>query len=124
MRASTNRCNGLKTKNAIKILKEDILRILCERSKKTLESIEDEIKVTRFLISEAIKELERDNLIIIQEDSISLTELGQENAKSILDKHFALEDYLEKTGSKIGKIIGQFIGESMFLTKFQVNHFF
>jgi len=64
--------------------------------------MEDEIKVAHPLISKALEELERDDLIAIQENFISLTELGQENAKNILDKHFVLEDYLEKTGSKIG----------------------
>ena len=95
--------NMPKEPDVLKIVKEDVLRILCERSKKTsLEIIEDEIKVAHPIISEALEELERDDLIAIQENFISLTELGQENAKNILDKHFVLENYLEKTGSKIG----------------------
>lgn len=95
--------NTPKEPDVLKIVKDDVLRILCERSKKTsLEIMEDEIKVAHRLISEALEELERDDLIAIQENFISLTELGQENAKNILDKHFVLEDYLEKTGNKIG----------------------
>jgi Mn-dependent DtxR family transcriptional regulator len=94
--------NTPKEPDVLKVVKEDVLRILCERSKRTsLEIIKDEIKVAHALISEALEELERDDLIAIQENLISLTELGQENAKNILDRHFVLEDYFEKTGSKI-----------------------
>ena len=85
-----------------KIVKEDILRILCEKNRKTsIEILEGEIKVTHSIISEALETLERNGLIAIQENLISLTELGQENAKDISDKHFMLEDYLEKIGNGI-----------------------
>jgi len=94
--------NAAKKADILKIVKEDVLRILCERSKKTsLEIIEDEIKVAHPFISEALEELERDDLIVIQENFISLTELGQESAKNILKKHFVLVNYFEKTRSKI-----------------------
>jgi len=83
-------------------VKEDVLRILSERSERTsLEIIKDGIKVAHPLISEALEELGRDDLITIQENFISLTELGQEKAKTILEKHLVLEDYFEKTRSKI-----------------------
>jgi len=91
-----------KEPDVIEIVKEDILRILCERSKKTsLEVIKDEIKVAHLILSKAIEELEGDDLIAIQEGFILLTEAGRENAKIILKKHFVLEDYFEKTRSKI-----------------------
>jgi len=94
--------NAAKEPDILKIVKEDVLRILCERRKKTpLEIIKDEIKVANALISEALEELERDGLIAIQENSILLTGLGQESAKNILKKHFVLENYFEKIGSKI-----------------------
>ena len=94
--------NTPKEPDVLKIVKEDVLRILCERRNKTsLEIIKDEIKVAHALISEALEELERDGLIAIQENSILLTGLGQESAKNILEKHFVLEDYFRKTGSKI-----------------------
>jgi len=93
--------NAAKKPDILKIVKEDVLRILCERKKKTaLDIIKDEIKVAHALISEAFEELERDGLIAIQENFILLTGLGQESAKNILKKHFVLEDYFEKTGSK------------------------
>jgi hypothetical protein len=55
-------------------VKEDILRILSERSESTsIEIIKDGIEVAHPLISKAVEELGRDNLITIQENSISLT---------------------------------------------------
>jgi Mn-dependent DtxR family transcriptional regulator len=94
--------NAAKEPDILKIVKEDVLRTLCERKKKTsMEIIKDEIKVAHALISEALEELERDGLIAIQENSILLTGLGQESAKNILEKHFVLENYFKKTGSKI-----------------------
>jgi len=94
--------NAAKEPDILKIVKEDVLRILCERRKKTsLEIIKDEIKVAHALMSEALEELERDGLIAIQETFVLLTGLGQESAKNILEKHFVLENYFKKTGSKI-----------------------
>jgi Mn-dependent DtxR family transcriptional regulator len=94
--------NAAKEPDILKIVKEDVLRILCQRRKKTpLEIMKDEIKVAHALISEALEELERDGLIAIQKNFISLTGMGQESAKNILEKHFVLENYFKKTGSKI-----------------------
>jgi Mn-dependent DtxR family transcriptional regulator len=94
--------NATKEPDILKIVKEDVLRILCERRKKTsLEIIKNEIKVAHVLISEALEELERDGLIAIQENFILLTGLGKKSAKKILEKHFVLENYFEKIGSKI-----------------------
>jgi Mn-dependent DtxR family transcriptional regulator len=85
-----------------KIVKEDILRILCETNKSTSsETIKSEIKAAPTLISEALKELQKEELITLKENSISLTPLGQETAKTILEKHLILEDYFGKTKSKI-----------------------
>jgi Mn-dependent DtxR family transcriptional regulator len=83
-------------------VKEDVLRILCETNERSsLEFLKDEINVAYTILSEALKELQREDLITIHENSISLTELGQEKAKSILEKHLVLEDYFEKIESKI-----------------------
>lgn len=83
-------------------MKENILRILGERSVRTsLETIKDEIKVARPIILKALEELGKDDLIIIQENHISLTKLGQKKAKTVLEAHFILEDYFRKTSSKI-----------------------
>ena len=94
--------NAAKESDILKIVKEDVLRMLRERKKKTsIGIIKDEIKVAHALIYEALEELERNGLIAIQENSISLTDLGQESAKNILEKHLVLEDYFEKTRRKI-----------------------
>ncbi len=91
-----------KNPDILRMVKEDVLGILHERSKKTsLKNMEDEIKVAHPIIAEALEELERDDLITIQEHIISLTELGQKSARNILKKHFALENYFRKTRSKI-----------------------
>lgn len=53
-----NLSNAPQELDVIKIVKEYVLRILCERSKKTLlEVIKDEIKVAHLIISKAIEEL-------------------------------------------------------------------
>jgi len=84
------------------MVKEDILRLLSEISERIkVETIKDEIKVAHPFISKALEELERDGLINIQEKFISLTELGQEKAKTILEKHLILEDYFKKNRRKI-----------------------
>ena len=85
-----------------KIVKEDILRILCEANKSTSpETIKAEIKAAPTLISKTLEELEKEELITLKENSISLTPIGQETAKTILENHLVLEDYFGKTESKI-----------------------
>jgi Mn-dependent DtxR family transcriptional regulator len=85
-----------------KIVKEDILRILCETNKSTSsEIIKSKIKAAPTLISKALQELQKQELITLKEQSISLTPLGQETAKTILEKHLILEEYFRKTKSKI-----------------------
>jgi Mn-dependent DtxR family transcriptional regulator len=85
-----------------KILKEDILRILCETNKSTSsEIIQAEIKAAPNLIAKTLKELQKEELITIKENTISLTSLGQETANLLLEKHLILEDYFGKTESKI-----------------------
>jgi len=94
------------------MVKEDILRLLSEISERIkVETIKDEIKVAHPFISKALEELERDGLINIQEKFISLTELGQEKAKTILEKHLVLEDYFKKTKSTIDAHIAAHILE-------------
>ena len=83
-------------------MKEDILRILCETNKSTSsEIIKAEIKAASTLISKTLEELEKEELITLKENSISLTPIGQETAKTILENHLVLEDYFGKTESEI-----------------------
>jgi len=85
----------------LKIVREDILRILSERRKRvSLDSIKVEIKVSSFFISTALKELEKEKLICIERNFITLTRIGQEKSKDILEKHLVLENYFKKTSNE------------------------
>jgi len=86
----------------LKIVKEDILRLLAEEAgnKSPLKFVKSEINASSSLMSEAIKELDEENLIQVGQDSVALTKQGQNRASSILEKHLTIERYLEKTRSK------------------------
>ena len=82
----------------LRIVREDILRMLAEERKKvSLDSIKSEVKVSSFFISKALKELEREGLIRVEENFIRLTEMGEEKSKDILRKHLTLENYFKRT---------------------------
>ena len=103
----------------LKIVKEDILRILFERKNRTsLNTIRTEIKVSHPFISQTIKELEKNELIRIKKNHIILTDNGVTEAKVILRKHLAVENYFKKTISKIeahkkAHIIEHYISEEV-----------
>lgn len=92
----------MEERDTLRIVKEDILRILAEKAgqKSLLESVKSEVEIPDSFIFEAIKGLEEEGLIRVRGDSIGLTERGQANAKSILEKHLAFERYLGKTRSE------------------------
>jgi len=88
----------IKESDILKIVKEDILRILGEeKTRISLESIRSEINVSDIFISEAVKELEKKNLIRFNNNFISLTKEGEENAKDIVKKHLVIENYFKET---------------------------
>ena len=88
----------IKESDILKIVKEDILRILGEeKARISLESIRSEINVSDIFISEAVKELEKENLIRFNNNFISLTKKGEENAKDIVKKHLVIENYFKET---------------------------
>jgi len=85
------------TTDTLKIVKEDILRILGEEKEKiTAESIKSEVNASDLYISKAFEELERGGLIN-HNKFISLTEKGEENAKDIVKKHLIIENYFRET---------------------------
>mgnify|MGYP001104653290 CR=1 FL=1 len=85
----------------LKIVKEDVLRILGERNgKESSELIEDSVRASHNFVSEAIKSLEKENLIYDKKNFIRLTKSGQEKAKDIVKKHLVLEDYFKRTKSE------------------------
>ena len=90
-----------KESDILKIVKEDILRILGEREGKlSLESIKTEVKVSPSFASKAIKALEEKNLIQRGEKIVRLKKNGQNEAKDIVRKHLLLENYFKKTRSE------------------------
>ncbi len=104
----------------LRIVKEDILRILGEeRSRVSLEIFKEEIKVSLSFIYEAIEELEREGLIQSQQSFFILTDKGEENAKEILKKHLVFEDYFKKTRTereahKIAHVLEHYVSEEVF----------
>jgi Mn-dependent DtxR family transcriptional regulator len=103
----------------IKIVKEDILRILSERKRNiSLEILKEGIKVSLSFIYEAIEELEREGLIQSQQSFFTLTKKGEENAKEILKKHLIFENYFKKTRTKneahkIAHILEHYVSEEV-----------
>ncbi len=90
-----------KESDILKIVKEDILRILEERKGElSLESIKAEVKVSPSFASKAIKVLEEKNLMQVVEKIVRLTKNGQDEAKDIVKKHLFLENYFKKTRSE------------------------
>ncbi|MEX2703976.1 MAG: metal-dependent transcriptional regulator [Candidatus Freyrarchaeum guaymaensis] len=93
--------NMFRESDILKIVKEDILRILSERNKEvSLESIKGEVRVSHSLLSKAIKDLEEENLIRVENKFFMLKKNGREEAKDILRKHLVLENYFKKTTSE------------------------
>ncbi len=89
--------------DVLKIVREDILRILGEQKaeKIFLESIKSKINAADQFIFRAAKELERRNLIKHNDNFISLTKKGKENAKDIVKRHLVLKDYFKRTKNEI-----------------------
>ena len=91
----------LKEPDILKIVKEDILRTLIEREERvSFKSLKAEIKVFHSFVSKAIKDLEEENLIRVEESFVRLTETGRDEAKNILRKHLVLENYFKETSSE------------------------
>lgn len=87
--------------DTLRIVKEDILRILAEQTEgeRSLEFVKSEAKASSPFVAEALKKLEEENLIQVAGSSIRLTKQGRDSASSILEKHLTVERYLEKMRS-------------------------
>ena len=106
--------------NILRIVKEDILRILAEGRRKniSLDVIREEVKVSYPFIYEAIEELEKEKLVQYQQSFLKLTREGEKNAKDILRKHLILESYFKKTRNeeeahKAAHILEHYISEGV-----------
>jgi Mn-dependent DtxR family transcriptional regulator/Fe2+ transport system protein FeoA len=83
-----------KEPDILKIVKEDILEALRKKNGQALLShIKPEIKVSPLFISKAVKKLEKEELVRIEEDSIYLSAKGAKKAEAIAKKHLILENY-------------------------------
>lgn len=109
----------MKEINILKIVKEDLLRILIENKGKTsFEKIKEEIKVSNFFLKEGIKHLKEEKLIVIRENFIKLTRDGEKRAKDILKKHLVIEKYFKETRSKekaheLAEILEHYVSEEV-----------
>lgn len=92
----------LKDPNILKIVKEDILRIVGEEKSKEvpLKAVKSEIKASDLFVFEAIRELEKEGLIRSRKNFLLLTRTGEDRAKDIIKKHLVLENYFKKARSK------------------------
>jgi Mn-dependent DtxR family transcriptional regulator len=91
----------IKESDILKIVKEDILRILGEgKEKVSLKSMKAKIKVSPPFMSKAIKILEEEGLISVEKEFIRLTKNGLAEAKDIVKKHLVLENYFKETRSE------------------------
>ncbi len=89
--------------DVIKIVKEDILRIIdeAENKKISLKSIKVKVGVSEVFIFKAVSELKKENLIKFRGNFIELTENGQSRASSITKRHLIIENYFKRTKNKI-----------------------
>jgi len=106
-------------KNVLNIVEEDILEALARKNEKILISlVEPEIKVSRFFISKAIEELEKDGLIKTEKGLVFLSEKGVKRAKDIIKKHSVIENYFKKLKSredawKAASILEHYVSEEV-----------
>jgi len=83
-----------KESDILKIVTEDILRLLAETGNRVaMESIKDEVKASDSIISKAINKLKEKNLILDNRNYYWLTSRGKTESEDILEKHLLLEKY-------------------------------
>ncbi len=104
----------------LRIIKEDILRIIGEREKIRIpsSSIKEEINASDFLVSKAISELQDKNLIKLKKDFIELTKEGKNRAKNIAKRYLTIENYFKRIKSeteahKAADILEHYISEEV-----------
>ena len=91
----------MKESDILRVIEEDILRIVGERKKRVLlRFIRTKIKVSYPFLSKAIGSLEEAGLICIEKESIRLTEKGRNEAEDIVQKHLVLEKYFRENRSQ------------------------
>ncbi|MEA2065307.1 MAG: iron dependent repressor, metal binding and dimerization domain protein [Patescibacteria group bacterium] len=106
--------------NIIRIVKEDILRILQEQKEKkaSIQFIDLEIDVSNLFFQRAISELKKENLIKCFKSYIFLTEDGKNDAQKITKKHLILKKYFKSTRDseeayKMAHILEHYVSEQV-----------
>lgn len=85
----------------IRIVREDILRILGEkRGSVSPDVIEKEVNISHKYFMRAIGELVKEQLIQGEGSSFKLIEKGQQSTKDILNKHLVCENYFKQSRSE------------------------
>jgi Mn-dependent DtxR family transcriptional regulator len=88
----------------LKIVKEDILRIMDEKEGSTTRHlIEREIEASPHCIQESLSALEKERLIYIKGGFVSLTETGIKQAEDIVKRHLIIEEYFKENKQEEGK---------------------
>lgn len=96
-----NSSDANKETDVLKMVKADVLRILVERKEKvSLEVIKAKIRVSHSFTSKTIRNLKEEKLIQVENKFIRLTKKGRHEAKDVVKKHLALENYFEETRGK------------------------
>ena len=105
IKIKTSVANMVEESDILRIVKEDILEVLGRKKKRILlKFMRLEVNVLHSLVSKAIRELEKEDLIKLSSGKklryIQLTRRGRDRAKDILRKHLVLEKYFKKRRSK------------------------
>jgi len=105
--------------NILKIIKEDILRIIAEnKTKVTFSSLKEKIVASSSCIIKTISELKKEELIRSQKDFFELTDNGARIAKDILQRHLSYEQYFkntrtEKEAHEMAHILEHYVSEEV-----------
>ena len=83
--------------NILKIVREDILRILSEKGEVSLNNLKNEIKVSYFYISKEVDWLKGKGLVYSRQGFLGLTEKGAKAAEDVFKKHLIIENYFRGT---------------------------
>jgi Mn-dependent DtxR family transcriptional regulator len=87
--------------NFLKITEEDVLRILGESEEKlSVLSMKERLRISSSILLEAVKALEKVELILVENDLIGLTNKGLKRAKDIIGVHINIENYIKETKSE------------------------
>jgi len=88
----------IKKEDEQKVVEEDILRTLGEKNgDASLKSLMEEVQSSGSAFSRAIENIEKKNLIRLENNRASLTDKGIKKADDILRKHLVVENYFKES---------------------------